>query len=132
MNIFEDVKILNLPVGEYAVVGGGVLAAHGLREYQDVDLIVTKNLYEYLHATGWAIAEDKENVIRKGKYEADSNFHWKEYRPDIDKLIKEADIINGIPFIKLQELLIFKKNLARNKDLEDIKLIEKYLIHSHF
>lgn len=128
MNIFEDVKFLNLPIGEYAVVGGGVLAAHGLREHRDVDLVVTKNLYNHLRAIGWSVAEDKLNVLRMEKYEADSNFHWKEYQPDITKLIKEADIINGIPFVKLQELLIFKKNLGRKKDLEDIKLIEEYLI----
>lgn len=48
MTIFEDVKKLNLPTDQYAVVGSGVMSAHGIRSHHDVDLIVTKNLFEIL------------------------------------------------------------------------------------
>lgn len=128
MNIFDEVQSLNLPIGEYAVVGGGVMAAHGLREHHDVDLIVTPELFKKLVTIGWEKATDKENVIRKGNFEADSDFHYQNYRPNQLELIENADLIRDIPFIKLSELLKFKEALGREKDKEDIELIKKYLI----
>jgi hypothetical protein len=50
-----------------------------------------------------------------------------DYIGDTNKLIKEADIIGGFPFIKLEEPAKFKKELGRPKDLKDIKLINDYL-----
>lgn len=42
MGIFENVKKFNFPIGEYVVVGSGLLAALGLREASDVDVAVTQ------------------------------------------------------------------------------------------
>jgi hypothetical protein len=36
-------------------------------------------------------------------------------------------LINGLPFIKLEELIKFKTELGRSKDFDDIRLIEDYL-----
>ena len=47
-DIVSAVKNLHLPTGKYCVVGGGALAARGLRIYNDVDLIVTPDLYQEL------------------------------------------------------------------------------------
>lgn len=49
------------------------------------------------------------------------------YLGDTDSLIKNADIINGFPFIQLEEFIKFKRELGREKDFEDIKLMEEYL-----
>jgi hypothetical protein len=43
-------------------------------------------------------------------------------------LIRNAEIIDGVPFIKLDELIKFKKALGRDKDKKDVELIEQYLI----
>jgi large subunit ribosomal protein L21 len=40
--------------------------------------------------------------------------------------IKEANIINGISFMNLHELVKFKKALGREKDLVDVGLVEEY------
>jgi len=45
MNIFERVKKLNLPLGEYVVIGGGILEALGIRNTNDVDIIVVPKLF---------------------------------------------------------------------------------------
>lgn len=52
MNIFDHVKSLNLPFGEYVVIGSGVMSAHGIRQHKDVDLLVTPALYETLKKDG--------------------------------------------------------------------------------
>lgn len=130
LNIFEQVKSLNLPLGEYAVVGSGVMAAHGIRDYKDIDILVTSTLYEQLKSSGWKENSDRPDLIfvEKGIFGAGRTMMTTpRYNPDNDKLIANADVINGIAFIQLNDLVKFKKSLSRPKDLEDIALIEKYL-----
>ena len=53
---------------------------------------------------------------------------WHEdYRPNTKNLLKNADIINGVPFLQLNELLKFKEALGREKDVKDIELINQYI-----
>ena len=55
------------------------------------------------------------------------------YEHDTDRLIssagfiERAEIINGLPFMPLQELLDIKRIVGRGKDLADVELIESYL-----
>lgn len=128
MTIFEDVKKLNLPIGQYAVVGSGVMSAHGIRSHHDVDLIVTKNLFEILKDSGWQNVPNRNSVLKSGNYEVDADYKYGEYQPDHDELIRNAEIIEGVPFIRFSELIKFKMALGRDKDKKDIELIEQYLI----
>ncbi len=129
MDIFEEVKKLNLPLGKYVVVGSGIMAAKRMRNINDIDLLVTEDVYEIISKQeGWT-SEPKSDgwTLTKGIYEIDKVFKYKEYNPGTDHLIKTAEIINGIPFMQLSELVKFKEILRREKDLEDIELIKKYL-----
>ena len=54
LNIFERVRRLNLPRGEYIVVGGS-MEAHGLRKAHDVDIVATTTLFEELLYQGWKL-----------------------------------------------------------------------------
>jgi predicted nucleotidyltransferase len=42
-------------------------------------------------------------------------------------MIKEAEIIKGIPFVKLEEVKYYKTLVNRDKDKNDVKLIEQFL-----
>lgn len=132
MDIFEEVKKLNLPLGEYVVVGSGPMAARGIRDYKDIDILVTKNLYSKLIKQSWKTVEingvnGKFEVLKNDKFEVDKKLWCGNYKPDTENLIKSAEIINGVPFLLLKELIKFKKALGREKDLKDIILIENYL-----
>jgi hypothetical protein len=50
------------------------------------------------------------------------------YNPDINMLIKNAEIINGLAFTRLTDVIDFKRALGRPKDLVDIDLIRKRLM----
>jgi len=128
MTIFEEVKKLNLPVDQYAVVGSGVMSAYGIRPHHDVDLIVTKNLFGVLKNNGWQGVPNRNSVLKKDNYEVDADYKYGEYQPNHEELIRNVDIIEGVPFISLSELIKFKKALGRDKDNKDIELIEQYLI----
>ena len=131
MDIFREVRDLGLPWGHYVVFGAGPLAAHGIRPTNDVDLFVTNALYEQLRRAGW---EEQELVERPGErylahgiYEADDTWRYGEYDPTPEAVIAGAEIINGVPFAPLGEVLRWKRAWGRPKDLVDVGLIEAYL-----
>ncbi len=138
MTITERVRELSLPFGEYVVVGGA-MEAHGIRPAHDLDIVVTPKLFETLIQDGWPVcdcdgckAEWKEGstrrMLKKPGVDILSDYSWKhEYKADTDELIKNADVIEGIPFVQLSELLKWKKAATREKDLKDVALLEEYL-----
>jgi hypothetical protein len=130
MDIVSQVKELNLPLGQYLVVGSGVMSVHGIRAHNDIDLLVTEELYQDLKKQGWEVVQVKPGleVVRKSIYEASPQMvTLPNYHPNIQDLIARADIINGVAFISVQDLLVFKTSLGREKDLRDIDLIKNYL-----
>lgn len=46
---------------------------------------------------------------------------------DLNKLKKEGELVGGVWFLSLAQLIKFKKNYGRQKDFDDIALMEKYL-----
>lgn len=128
--IIEEVRELNLPLGEYAVISGGVLAIHGMRGHSDVDILVTPELFKLLRKSGWAERRITKTctVLVYENFEATSKtLDFEGYESNAQKIIKDADIIKGIPFATLLETRKFKKAYGRDKDLEDIAMIDKYL-----
>lgn len=131
-DIYKKLKELNLPQGEYVVVGGAI-TAHNIRESEDLDILVMPKLYQQLKKQGFKACTCQECIdtsrILLSIKDVDilPNLILGDYIGDTRKLIAEADIIQGFPFIKLKELIKFKKVLAREKDFADIKLIEEYL-----
>lgn len=127
-DLFTRVKDLNLPAGKYAIFGSGPIAVRGMRECKDVDIIVTKDIFgDYKTKSGWRVRKFNDNTY----YLDNSGIElWDEWGPgewDINKLINEAEIIDGLPFVRLEEVLKWKEINARPKDLEDVKLIKDYL-----
>lgn len=58
MDIFDKIKELSLPQDAYALVGGGILVALGLLEWnEDIDICVTPTLFAYFQSQGWQPAE---------------------------------------------------------------------------
>ncbi|TSC66063.1 MAG: AraC family transcriptional regulator [Candidatus Berkelbacteria bacterium Gr01-1014_85] len=131
--IFERVRALGFPIGEYVVVGG-VMEAHGLRKANDIDIVVTKKYFDELsQLPEWELQEfnypdDRKYWLKGNGIDIMPGFSYNDaYRPDTEQLIAGADIINGIPFIKLEELLKWKRAANREKDQADIETIERYM-----
>ena len=130
--LFQKVKELNLPSGEYAITSSGSMGVRNLRKINDVDIITTKELWDQLIKKFPAIKNEflakinlAENidVLYSGSY-------YREYEPNdptVYDQIKNADIIDELPFIRLETVLYLKKKYTRDKDIKDIELIENYL-----
>lgn len=44
-----------------------------------------------------------------------------------EEIIRNSELIQGHPFAKLDYILKWKKVMGREKDLNDVRLIEKYI-----
>ena len=132
MDIVNEVKKLNLPDGQYVVFGSGILAAKGIRPARDIDLLVLPELFKQLQKNGWKRKYFFRRVltcklITHANVEAFSHAYHGRYRTSVEELIQSAEIINGVPFMNLNELKNFKVALGRPKDLKDAMLINKYI-----
>ncbi|HJQ08802.1 MAG TPA: hypothetical protein VJ836_04970 [Candidatus Saccharimonadales bacterium] len=125
MNIFDTINELNLPKDAYVVVGGGILVALGLLEWdEDVDICVAPEIFARFQAKGWRQEEwAGKPVLKHAAYDIGVGFgEW-----TLKDLQADAMIVNDIPFMSLQKLLQWKREMGRPKDLRHIELIEQYL-----
>lgn len=60
-------------------------------------------------------------AFREGSFQND------ESAPKIADRIAQAEVINELPFDAVEHILHFKRKEGRDKDLEDIHLLETYL-----
>jgi hypothetical protein len=133
MNIFDRVKRLNLPLSQYVIFGSGPLEAHGIRATRDTDLLVTPELYQELkRRPGWSERDwsDGGRYLAFEEVEADDSWDYGAYNPHPEEVIARAEMINGLPFAPISDVLAWKKAFNRPKDQVDIKLIEEYLAKS--
>jgi hypothetical protein len=124
------IKGLDLLEGTYALFGSAPLAAHGIRESRDIDIVALPELYEALKARPeWKEKklQDGTSILVKGNIELYTDWRSGEYRPDVRKLIDDADTIEGMPVVRIEEVLTWKKASSREKDKMDVGLIEEYM-----
>ncbi len=121
--MFEKLSLLRrlrkLPFSEkeYWVVAGGAMVLHGFRpQTRDIDLGCTALLADKLERQGYAVSYCEDGT-RKILYSENIEIfeNWIE---------DTVEIIDGVPVVSIDGLIEMKKKLGREKDLEDIALIE--------
>lgn len=110
------------------VFGSCPLAAAGIREAQDVDLLVSEETFEQLRNAGWQELQksSSDKPLTRDVFEAHSNWDFSTYSPTLKQLLKSATIVDGVPFASLEEVRKWKAASGRPKDYVDIELIDKY------
>ncbi len=59
--------------------------------------------------------------------EAGKDWDYGSYNPSLKELPETAEIVDGIPFASLEEVIKWKKAFGRDKDKRDVELIKKCL-----
>lgn len=129
--LLEKLKSLNLVEGDFAVFGSGPMHPRGIKEIDnDIDIVARGKAWEQAQKLAepqklWEGSDvlgvklfDEQIEIANG---------WGPGEWDLDKLIDEADIFDGIRYVNLSTLISWKKRLGRPKDLKHIELIKEYL-----
>lgn len=128
--LFRKVKELGLPRGEYALFGSAPMGIRGIKECNDVDIIVTEKLWqEYLTKPGWEYTTTENGVEHIESTDDDIEI-WRDWQPwyqDITQFIDTAEMTDDLPFVKLEYVLEWKRKFGRKKDLRDVAVIEDFL-----
>jgi predicted nucleotidyltransferase len=126
MAIVQRIKDLNLPLDQLIVIGSGLLDAYGLREADDIDLVISDTLYRTLKATGRYVegVKQDETYLVKDKLEI-----WLSWGSGVDFAYLQRDgvVIDGVTFVSPNFLMARKYARGSDKDIKDIKLLERYL-----
>ena len=125
--IIAKVKSLSFPAGAFVVFGSAPMALAGLREAQDIDLLVSESLFQQCKEHGWKelYKSEKDRPLVKDDFEAHHDWDFSSYHPTLEQLLTRAVIIDGVPFASLQDVRSWKEASGRPKDLADIELIDQ-------
>jgi len=123
MNFKEKLATLQLPESSYIVVGSGILSALGIRESGDIDLVVSEEVFRSFGEQGWEQGFwGDDPVFRKDIFDACNV--W--YGETVEDLLAKAQIVDGVPYLSLDDVYEWKKQKGREKDLRDLALIDEY------
>ena len=128
-DIIEKVKSLNFPENSYIVFGSGPLAILEIREVNDIDILVSKEMYVKLEKFGWKKIYKSQNdeSLAYDIFEAYDNWNFGAYSPTLPELLSRAIKIDGVYFASLEDVQKWKTISGRPKDIKDLELIDKYL-----
>ena len=132
MNIIREVKKLNLPLGKYIIIGSSSLAVRGIGVTpKDIDILVQPKLFQKLSL---------QKSFQKKSFPDGKTALIKDYieivlgtpalgfeAKAVTRLIKNAKIIDGVPFSNLYDEMELRKRWGRDKDAKYISLIESHL-----
>lgn len=127
-SLIERLRSFDLPTEDFAIFGSGPMMAHGIKESHDLDIISRGAAWEKAQT----LAEVKKSQSGGKVVELAGGLielfpDWPDGEWDINRLIDEAEVIDGIRFVRLKEVLQWKRNRNAPKDPGHIKLIEEYL-----
>lgn len=126
----DELRDLGLSRGSYAVFGSGPLAIRGIRENRDLDVLVTPAEWEELSRKHVVTKKDgRPDTIHVGHVQLlEVGYRdWRPFLEDNDALIREAELIDGVPFVRLEHLLGCKRLMTGEKHARDVASILEHL-----
>lgn len=125
---------LDLDSRDFAIFGSGPMFAHGLRkEISDLDLVAREEAWQSVSRYGTlkAIGATKDTAVLFWGGLITFFNSWISADWNINDVIDQAEIVQGLPFAQLTDVLAYKQAMLRPKDLPDIKALQHYfLLHS--
>lgn len=119
-DIIRILKEIDLPLSEYWITSGAGLVLHGVKEYTgDIDLGCTTTLIErYLRqGCNYRILDDNSRIVELNE-SIELLENW---------FVDEIEFIQGLPVATLEGIKKQKVELGREKDINDIKLIDEHI-----
>jgi hypothetical protein len=124
--LFDRLRDLDLPPGEYAVFGSGPIAVRGLIDkVRDLDVIVRGETWQQVRVLGVVVMKGDDETVDLGNGLTFGR-SWGYGTFDIEELIDDAEIIEGLPFVELDAVIEFKKIADRPKDREHLRALREF------
>ncbi len=116
-------KKMDFDINSYWVIAGGAMVLQGIRsDTKDIDIACTTKMFCSLETKGYSVTKNSLGY-RKISLEEDIEVfeNWD---------VLGIDYIEGIPTANIESIREMKIVMGREKDLEDVKLIDDMLIKS--
>ena len=125
------VKELGLPLDQIIIIGSGILDQLGIRQSADVDVVARSEVLEKLaHDDDWIEKVDKHQrrylVKRDGSAEIWDGWEIDGQVVEYDELLGYTVEHDGVKFVSLDFLRHWKNWRGREKDMQDMKLIDEW------
>lgn len=126
----RELLALDLDPGQFVVFGSAPLLVHGLRTaVRDLDVVARGDVMAWARRTGTpgvgAYSGDPVWQLCGGRVQFSER--WITNRWDSAELIENAEVVGGLRFARLRDVLDYKLELRRPKDLADIERIREHL-----
>ena len=129
-------KLTDIGLTQYnsVVIGSGILSALNLRASTDIDIVVPDTEYSRLADKKQFTKRQNHGreILDDGLFEIGTSWGVLGKDQTFDDLQKQSVVIDGVRYVTIEFLLAVKKSWlqdddVRQKDVDDIELIEKYL-----
>lgn len=126
-DLFERLRALRLPIGEFAVFGSGPLVVRGVIEASnDLDVVCRGGAWKAVCALSppepspWGV-----DLVSLDDGRLTFGTRWAIGDVDPDELIDTAEIIDGLPFARLEHVIAYKRLSGRPKDLDHLAALAR-------
>ena len=137
MDIKSKLDEIGLSPENSVVIGSGILDALEIRGNKDVDAVVSRDAYERLSLNNhFQKAENHgKEVLTDGLMEIGTSWTVIGEDWDFNMLLNQSVVIDEVRYNTLQFLLDVKRSWlkdadVREKDINDVRLIEEYMRRS--
>ena len=125
--LLQSVGELGLPAGEFAIFGSGPLLVRGVIDaVNDIDIICRSAAWDHAKQFGKQVYLDDYDVeiisIDDGRITLGRSWAYGDF--DVGELIGTAEIIDGLPFVRLEYVVAYKRIANRQKDNEHLEALE--------
>lgn len=127
--LLRQLRALALPMGDHALFGSGPLLVRGwIDDVGDLDVVA--------RGAAWIIAQDLGRPKRLPAYDLDVveigdgitiGTEWRIGDTDVDEVIDEAELVDGIPCARLAHVVAYKRIADRPKDCAHLAVIARHL-----
>ena len=129
ITLFDQLRQLELPTGDYAVFGSAPLAIRGIiPKCNDLDILCRGAIWETVCQAGTTEFLPEYDVTIASFYDGKVTFGttWGIGKFDIDELIDTAEIIDSLPFVQVEHVISYKTIRSSAKDLLHLKALEDF------
>lgn len=121
--VFDKLRQLNLRPNGYAIFGSGPLVIRGIIPYaNDLDVLCHQDVWELISSIGTTEFLPAYDVTVAKLFGGAVTFgtRWGIGDFDVGELIETAEVIDALPFVRLEHVICYKKIRSSEKDLRHL------------
>ena len=127
--LLEELRSLHLPPGDYVIFGSGPLLVRGVIEQSDdLDVLCRGAAWDAVCRLAAPQRDPQWGVELVSLHDGRLTFGrtWAVGDVDVDEIIDTAEVLDGLPFARLDHVVTYKKLLGRPKDVAHLEALARY------